>query len=40
VVVNVEEGGFGSEAAAPAARYMLSEWYGIKKEFVQAMVAD
>lgn len=38
VVVNVEEGGFGAEAAAPAARYILSEWYGLEKEFVQAQV--
>lgn len=38
VVVNVEEGGFGAEAAAPAARYILSQWFGVKKQFVQAGV--
>jgi penicillin-binding protein 2 len=30
VVVNVEEGGFGAEAAAPAARDILSTWYRVK----------
>jgi penicillin-binding protein 2 len=30
VVVTVEEGGFGAEAAAPAARLILSDWFGVK----------
>ncbi|MGI8781634.1 MAG: penicillin-binding transpeptidase domain-containing protein [Solirubrobacteraceae bacterium] len=30
VVVTVEEGGFGAEAAAPAARLILSKWFGVK----------
>jgi len=34
LAVTVEQGGFGAEAAAPAARYMLSEWFGLKKKFV------
>jgi penicillin-binding protein 2 len=29
VVVTVEEGGFGAEAAAPAARLILSKWFGV-----------
>ncbi len=32
--LTVENGGFGAEAAAPAARYMLSEWFGLNKKFV------
>jgi len=35
VAVTVEEGGFGADAAAPVARWMLGEWFGQKKEFVQ-----
>jgi len=34
VVTTVEEGGFGAEAAAPAARLLLSEWYGVPPRFV------
>ena len=34
LAVTVEQGGFGAEAAAPAARYMLGEWFGLKKKFV------
>ena len=30
VVVTVEKGGFGAEAAAPAARLILSKWFGVK----------
>ena len=30
VVVTVEKGGFGAETAAPAARMILSEWFGVK----------
>jgi penicillin-binding protein 2 len=36
VVVTVEEGGFGAEAAAPAARLILEKWFGIGGgDFVQ-----
>jgi penicillin-binding protein 2 len=36
VVVTVEEGGFGAEAAAPAARLILEKWFGVRSgEFVQ-----
>jgi penicillin-binding protein 2 len=34
IAVTVEKGGFGAEAAAPAARYIASKWFGIKPEFV------
>ena len=34
LAVTVAQGGFGAEAAAPVARYMLSQFYGKKKEFV------
>jgi penicillin-binding protein 2 len=34
VAVTVEQGGFGAEAAAPAARLILSQWYGVKKRLV------
>ncbi len=30
VVVTVERGGFGAATAAPAARMILSEWFGVK----------
>jgi penicillin-binding protein 2 len=30
VVVTVEKGGFGAETAAPAARLILSHWFGVK----------
>jgi penicillin-binding protein 2 len=29
VVVTIEEGGFGAESAAPAARLILSKWFGV-----------
>jgi penicillin-binding protein 2 len=32
VVVTVEKGGFGAEAAAPAARLILSKWFGVKDD--------
>lgn len=35
VAVTVEQGGFGAEAAAPATRLMLSQWFGIEKKFVR-----
>jgi penicillin-binding protein 2 len=34
LAVTVEQGGFGAEAAAPVARYMLGQWFGLKKKFV------
>ena len=34
IAVTVEQGGFGAEAAAPAARLILSEWFGVKKKLV------
>jgi len=34
LAVTVEKGGFGAEAAAPAARLMLSKWFGVKSKFV------
>jgi penicillin-binding protein 2 len=30
VVTTVEKGGFGAETAAPAARLILSKWFGVK----------
>ncbi|HZH24436.1 MAG TPA: penicillin-binding transpeptidase domain-containing protein, partial [Solirubrobacteraceae bacterium] len=30
VVVTVEKGGFGAEVAAPAARLILSKWFGVR----------
>ena len=32
VVVTVEKGGFGAETAAPAARLILSKWFGVKDD--------
>jgi penicillin-binding protein 2 len=34
IAVTVEKGGFGAEAAAPAARLMMSKWFGQKAKFV------
>lgn len=34
VAVTVERGGFGAQAAAPAARLILSQWFGIRKQLV------
>jgi penicillin-binding protein 2 len=34
IAVTIEKGGFGAEAAAPAARLMLSKWFGVKSKFV------
>ena len=34
IAVTVEEGGFGAETAAPIARLMASEYYGVKGKFV------
>jgi penicillin-binding protein 2 len=30
VAVTIEKGGFGAEAAAPAARLIVSKWLGVK----------
>ena len=35
VAVTVEEGGFGAETAAPIARLLLSQYYGIEKKIIQ-----
>jgi penicillin-binding protein 2 len=35
LAVTIERGGFGAEAAAPAARLMLSKWFGIKGKVVE-----
>ncbi|MDT7574118.1 MAG: penicillin-binding protein 2, partial [Pseudonocardiales bacterium] len=34
IAVTIEKGGFGAQAAAPAARLMLSHWFHVKEEFV------
>jgi penicillin-binding protein 2 len=34
VAVTIEKGGFGAEAAAPAARLILSEWFHVNKKLV------
>jgi penicillin-binding protein 2 len=34
IAVTVEQGGFGAETAAPVARLMASEWFGVKEKFV------
>jgi penicillin-binding protein 2 len=36
VVVTVEKGGFGAETAAPAARLILSKWFGVKDDVFHA----
>jgi penicillin-binding protein 2 len=40
VVVTVEEGGFGAEAAAPAARLILSKWFGVRDRAWHAGSSD
>ena len=35
VAVTIERGGFGAQAAAPAARLILSQWFGVKKKLVR-----
>ncbi len=40
IAVTVEQGGFGAAAAAPAVRLMLSQWFGIKKQFVVGSSKD
>jgi penicillin-binding protein 2 len=34
VAVTIEQGGFGAEAAAPAARLILSQWFHVPKQLV------
>lgn len=34
VAVTIERGGFGAEAAAPTARLILSQWFGVAKKVV------
>jgi penicillin-binding protein 2 len=40
VAVTIEQGGFGAAAAAPAARLMLSQWFGLPKKFVAGASKD
>jgi penicillin-binding protein 2 len=40
LAVTIEQGGFGAAAAAPAARLMLSQWFGIRKQFVAGNSTD
>ena len=35
VAATVEQGGFGAEAAAPAVRLILSQWFGVQKKLVR-----
>jgi penicillin-binding protein 2 len=39
VAVTVEQGGFGAESAAPAARLILSQWFGVQKKLVRGASA-
>jgi penicillin-binding protein 2 len=34
IAVTVEQGGFGAETAAPVARLMASQWFGVPEKFV------
>jgi penicillin-binding protein 2 len=34
VAATIESGGFGAQAAAPAVRLILSQWFGVQKEIV------
>jgi len=34
VAATVESGGFGAQAAAPAVRLILSQWFGVKKQVI------
>jgi penicillin-binding protein 2 len=40
VVVTIEKGGFGAETAAPAARLILSEWFGLGEDQFRAGSSD
>lgn len=35
VAVTIEQGGFGDQSAAPAARLILSQWFGVAKQVVR-----
>ena len=35
IAVTVEQGGFGAETAAPIARLMASQWFGVPLKFVK-----
>jgi penicillin-binding protein 2 len=35
VAVTIEQGGWGAQAAAPATRLMLSQWFNVKKKLVE-----
>jgi penicillin-binding protein 2 len=34
IAVTIEQGGFGAETAAPVARLMASQWFGVPEKFV------
>jgi penicillin-binding protein 2 len=34
IAVTVVQGGFGAETAAPIARLIASQWFGVPKRFV------
>jgi penicillin-binding protein 2 len=36
IAVTIENAGFGADFAAPAARLMLSKWFGVKPKLVQS----
>ena len=38
--MTVEKGGFGAETAAPAARLILSKWFGVKDRSFHAGSSD
>ncbi|HEX4034666.1 MAG TPA: penicillin-binding transpeptidase domain-containing protein [Solirubrobacteraceae bacterium] len=40
IAVTIPLGGFGAAAAAPAVRLMLSQWFGIKKQFLAGTSPD
>jgi penicillin-binding protein 2 len=40
VVVTVEKGGFGAESAAPAARLILSKWFGVSPKLIRGSSQD
>ena len=40
IAMTIEKGGFGAAAAAPAVRLMLSQWFGIKKQFIAGTNPD
>jgi penicillin-binding protein 2 len=40
VVTTIEKGGFGAEAAAPAARLILSKWFNVQPKFVRGESTD